>query len=394
MIEIRTLLLNLATINIALTLVMLIYWRTQKSYSGFGEWILCNISGFTGYILLAGRGYFSDTFSILFGNLFLFYVGFIRLESLRRFLGETKPNYINYIIPLFLLPFLAYFLLIKDNIAIRTIYITSVLFFISVYMGYYMKKSKRQPHTILYKSMALVFYCFAIVLLFRCLSWILVPEINSLLSNHILNQISFYLLIVCDISLTFIFLLMNQERLSGELITAQEQLKELAMKDPLTGINNRRIFLELGQSEWERHIRYTYPLSFVMIDIDHFKVINDTYGHATGDKVLIQIASEIEKAIRTIDLFARLGGEEFGILLPHTSLHEAIAFSERLRKIIEAKVFSDSNNPISLTISLGVAEAQESCTDLQQLVKRADESLYHAKQTGRNKVGCLEYPAT
>jgi diguanylate cyclase (GGDEF)-like protein/PAS domain S-box-containing protein len=169
---------------------------------------------------------------------------------------------------------------------------------------------------------------------------------------------------------------------------AEEALKLLATTDPLTELLNRRSFTELGEKEVSRAKRYSSRLVAMMIDIDHFKKVNDTYGHAVGDEVLKKVTEIFRQAHRNIDILGRLGGEEFGLILPETEIDEATNLAERLREMIErASVFAKSQE-VRFTISLGVAALRPEDNSLDDLMKRADEALYKAKDSGRNCVIC------
>jgi len=178
----------------------------------------------------------------------------------------------------------------------------------------------------------------------------------------------------------------NQVAVAIENARLFEEIQHLATTDDLTGIHNRRYLFEMGQREVERALRYQHPLSAIMLDIDHFKQINDTYGHAVGDEVLQAITGRISRNMREIDLLGRYGGEEFSILLPETGLDEAIALAERLRLLVEEKQIATSEEVFNINISLGVAQLNGNCQTLEALMDRADTALYRAKQKGRNRV--------
>lgn len=159
----------------------------------------------------------------------------------------------------------------------------------------------------------------------------------------------------------------------------------LAAHDPLTNLHNRRAFLELAQTQWHQALRYQRPMTLIMLDLDHFKSINDTHGHAAGDTALVMAAEVLRNTLRNGDLVARWGGEEFLILLPETGLDAALVLAERLRSAIAAVRLNSRGNPIVLTASLGVVERGQQAS-LDALLTEADDQLYRAKSAGRNCV--------
>jgi diguanylate cyclase (GGDEF)-like protein len=169
-----------------------------------------------------------------------------------------------------------------------------------------------------------------------------------------------------------------------------ETTQELATTDPLTGIHNRRYLFDLGEQEIQRAKRIEHPLSAMMLDLDHFKRINDTYGHAFGDQVLREVAARCGKSIREIDIIGRYGGEEFAIVLPHADPESASAVAGRLKDVISDTPIDTEKGPISMTISIGIAEWTPDVEDLATLLDRADTALYAAKNTGRNRI--VTYP--
>ncbi|MDM8533735.1 diguanylate cyclase [Clostridiaceae bacterium HSG29] len=162
----------------------------------------------------------------------------------------------------------------------------------------------------------------------------------------------------------------------------EQKLLITATKDSLTGINNRHHFMELGKREFDLRSRNKQALSILMLDIDHFKIVNDNHGHAYGDKTLIHFTKNCSLNLRLTDTFGRLGGEEFAILLPNTKLDAATKIAERIRLFIEQ---SNSNGFPSITVSIGIATADENDT-IDTLLNKADIKLYQAKENGRNQV--------
>jgi len=167
---------------------------------------------------------------------------------------------------------------------------------------------------------------------------------------------------------------------------AKQRAEALAHKDELTGLNNRRAFFEQGHRAFRRSERYNHPVSVIMIDIDHFKMINDNYGHTFGDKVLKKLAEPLQSAVRDIDIVARMGGEEFAIMLPETGLDEAANLAERLRTDIENISISAEDREIRVTASFGVVTCKEDDKNIETLLTKADDALYVAKKKGRNQV--------
>jgi len=167
--------------------------------------------------------------------------------------------------------------------------------------------------------------------------------------------------------------------------TKQREAEKMAETDPLTNIYNRRKFSQLLDLEIERVERYNRSLAVVLLDIDHFKRINDTFGHDTGDSVLKKISRLLRENIRSVDTLARYGGEEFVLILPETNIKKAMTAAERIRRVIESKSFDKVGH---ITISAGVSIFEEG-DNRQSIVKKADRGLYIAKREGRNGVSIL-----
>ena len=165
------------------------------------------------------------------------------------------------------------------------------------------------------------------------------------------------------------------------------ELKRLATTDPLTGAFNRRHFLELASKEVARMRRYRHAMSCLMMDIDHFKRVNDTYGHDVGDRAIIATAHMTKQALRTEDVYGRIGGEEFAAMLPMTRLDKAEQVAERLRLAIAGiRVPLGPTEQLSFTVSIGLVEVAPDRETFEQAMKRADLALYQAKHEGRNRV--------
>jgi diguanylate cyclase (GGDEF)-like protein len=171
-----------------------------------------------------------------------------------------------------------------------------------------------------------------------------------------------------------------------ELTRVYEELQQQANTDALTGLPNRRRFMETLADEFDRFRRYGRPLSLAMIDIDRFKQINDGHGHGAGDKVLCRLAKLMVQEFRTIDRIGRIGGEEFAVVFPETDSEKAEIACARLLQAARASVVPSRNVQIHFTVSIGIAGANDECRKSDDLLRRADELMYAAKSEGRNRV--------
>lgn len=165
-----------------------------------------------------------------------------------------------------------------------------------------------------------------------------------------------------------------------------QELIDLAIYDSLTGFFNRRHFRQLMDEQLEKHQASALPLCLIIVDLDHFKRINDEHGHLVGDHVLGEVASVLRARAQASMAIGRLGGEEFAVLLPEIDLTQAVGFAEQLRADVEAHRFEVRGEALPVTISLGVAQFQESMRDSAGLLREADRELYRAKESGRNRV--------
>ena len=177
-------------------------------------------------------------------------------------------------------------------------------------------------------------------------------------------------------------------RRQGRLISDRALLQEAAETDVLTGLRNRRALQDLADREFERFHRRRYPLSLLMVDLDHFKRVNDTHGHETGDEVLKEAARRMLATVRPYDTVARWGGEEFVILSPHCGFTDALLLAERVRKAVASSHVVDPLTalPLSITASVGVASAGPGLESFDVVLRAADRALYTAKHRGRNVV--------
>jgi two-component system, cell cycle response regulator len=175
--------------------------------------------------------------------------------------------------------------------------------------------------------------------------------------------------------------------LQKELLESNRRLELLSVTDGLTKLHNHRYFQDELAKKFEESQRYERPLSLAMIDIDFFKKVNDTYGHAVGDEVLKAVARLYENSVRSTDLVARYGGEEFAVMMPETDLADAEVSAEKIRSIIESAPIATQAGPLPITVSIGLASVPRSrIHSAKELIVAADKALYRAKRAGRNQV--------
>jgi len=198
---------------------------------------------------------------------------------------------------------------------------------------------------------------------------------NTMIMNVRIGLKSYSIAIVRDIS---------------ENKKTEEELLRLAATDPLTGAFNRREFKSLSEQERMRSQRYGRPLSILMMDLDKFKVINDTHGHAVGDEALKHFTLMCTNALRNVDVFGRWGGEEFVVLLPETDIEGAAIIAERIRKAVSESTFIAEGKTLSISVSIGVAQYKEGEISVDMPLARADEGVYEAKEAGRDRIAVVE----
>lgn len=222
----------------------------------------------------------------------------------------------------------------------------------------------------------------------------LLEDLDSVVSVHqresetqitFLDRVQTTMLITVLATLLFEALVIFQPMIRRIMHYAKE-LVRLAATDPLTGVLNRRSLMQRGSCELDRARRYRRPLTLLMIDADHFKRVNDTFGHDGGDAVLIALTKALAQGLRASDILGRIGGEEFAVLLPETGLEEAELLANRLRARIDHLAVETKSGIAALTISVGVAGIAHDTIDLAPIFALADQALYEAKEHGRNRV--------
>ncbi len=384
--DLRTLSIVLMLVTAFLSVTMCFIWRVHRTYSGFGWWTFANLITAVGFLLLSLRGIAPDYLSIILGNSLAVGSNLLCLEGNRKFLRLGSGKWFSLGVIAVYAPLMTHFTY-ADNSVIHRIAVSSLFIgIISAYNWLIFSRSVQKQTNYTYKFARVTYLCFALLMILRIAGTYAFSDISDFYAPDSVQSITYLAFTGFAILWTFQYLTLNNERMQQELQAAQVELEKLATIDFLTGFHNRRNFFEIGKSEIQRAKRFRHPLAVVMFDLDYFKRVNDTYGHAAGDLVLTEIADVCRKSLRGTDVLGRLGGEEFAVLLPHTKLSDARTVAEHLRAVIEANTAEFTSETIKITASFGVSDLTDYDEEIETVLARADALLFQAKRRGRNQV--------
>lgn len=384
--DLRTLSFVLMLTTIALSILMMFIWKSSKTYPGFGFWAFANVFISLGFMLLSLRGIMPDLITVIFANSLIFGGIVLFFTGNRRFLGLSDERVFSLALLILHALIIGYFNYINQQVVYRIVCISIFITIVSGRNYYDFRQGWLQNRSASYKFISIVYLAFCSLIITRAIFTYWFSNLEGLYTPDRIQSFSFVTFILTSIVWTFAYMILNNERLQQELNETKIKFEKLAATDFLTGINNMRRFFEIGEVEIHRARRFRHPLSLIMFDIDHFKKINDTYGHAAGDMVLTTIIDVCKFNLRELDTLGRLGGEEFGIVLPHTDIDVAKMVAGRLRRAFDETEIRILTETIRVTASFGVTEFLESDKQLKDLLDRADSALYEAKQSGRNQV--------
>ena len=379
----RTLLFSLTMISALVALSLAVVSRSGRR-DGLRIWAGAMGLESLGWVLISVRGMVPDALSILAPNLLMVGAQALKLVAVYEFRGLPWPRWRC------LLPVLAMFLLLAELqygdfrhrlIFGSLIYAGQMLLLVEILRTDTVAKQGR-AWWLLFGSMVATIPIFILRALAALVSAESFATVEGTVAPNAVQMLMFVCVIALDILGSLGFILMEKERSDFEL-------RALAMTDFLTKALNRRAFTMRSEQEVAAAQRSGAPLALLIIDIDHFKQINDKYGHAAGDTVLEEVARTITGGVRTQDTVGRYGGEEFGVLLPATDQAGALVLAEKLRKAVAAKQYDLGHESISVTISTGITVCAATCaqcrSNINQLVDEADQALYQAKREGRNR---------
>lgn len=391
--DIRTLALVLAAVTIISTLILLTVWASRKVYGGFGSWAIANVALSLGALLISLQGLIPDLFSKIIGSLLptfgvmLFFIGF------RKFFNLPYHDYLNYSLFAIVAISTTFFLYIHDDVNARIVIISFfwTILFLRTAATFFANTADIHGLSIWFTGLVLIGN--SLVNLFRGSYFLFNPLATNLLTPNTFTGFYFLAGIILTISLTFSFIMLTAERLEMELKAAEEEARNLATIDFLTGASNRRNLFTLGQLELNRARRYERPLGLLLLDIDRFKMINDTYGHSAGDTALKTFTDTALSQFRNVDIFARIGGDEFVILLPDTNLPDCLKAGEKFQQTLSTIPFIGENNDTRLSCCIGVTLFHPEDEGIETILKRADMALYEAKVKGLSCIVTKDFQA-
>lgn len=376
-VDIRTMLVVLSITCLLMAITLWLAFPGQ-SRDGLAKWAAALALQSVAWMLFATTGLTSEVIPVVAGNL-LFSVGVaMKIVSLMEFQQRTAPRWLPLALPAAIT---ALFLVFLNNVTALILLNGAAYAAAFACIAWLMW---RPPHTTSMRIRWLMMGTYAAAatgFFARALIGLLQPEVLPQNMDGNALQTASYLFGFALIVLSSTgILLMHKER-------ADELTRRLATTDPLTGVYNRRTFVELADMALARAQRTGKPLSLLMLDLDHFKRVNDRHGHLVGDQVLKSFVRVAETCLRREDLLVRFGGEEFCVLLPDTTLEGAMALAERVRVLVAETPLRAGKAQINVTVSFGVdtiREGEPGTVDL--LLERADAALYRAKRGGRNRV--------
>jgi diguanylate cyclase (GGDEF)-like protein len=376
--DVNTLFLVTIYVEAILGLLLLFAWIQNPQIRAVAWWGCANLLRATSVVLFGMYGSASVAITIDLANALLFLSFAVTWTGARVFDGRPPlPMYIvagpvAWII-------IAHLPSFSGDLELRFLLASGIITTYTWLTAYEFWRGRSEPLVSRWPAILILFSHGALFLLRTPLAAMLPwSPANQMFDSVWLTALSFEALLF-TISIAFILLAMAKER-------TEQRHKTAAMVDPLTGIANRRSFLQDSNELMKRHAANPCPTAVLLIDLDHFKLINDRFGHAVGDRVLQVFADTAKAHIRSSDLVGRLGGEEFAAVLYNAGREKAVTLAERIRWAFAEAATEVDGRPVNATVSIGVVVNQEQPFDVPDLLGQADQALYHAKERGRNRV--------
>lgn len=368
-----------AILMLIMTLMLLAAWRMNPAIPGLKSWTLAFACSLLVCVNLLLRGSGHEWLMVAVTQLSSFLLGWLNLTAVQRYLGrKPAPALAAVTMAAMLLACALYFTLAEPNQGARFLLQSYTAGGLFVLAGWQMAKGGWRDYPARY-LFAAISGLHGVFLLLR--PWLFSLGQYGMFDSQgtlVVSSLAVVESIIAVVLLGFCVVMLANEHVTREL-------KQMADRDPLTGVYNRRAFVVLLDQLTHYAQRMRFPVSVLLLDLDHFKRINDTWGHQRGDQALCHVVNVAQQCVREGDVIGRLGGEEFAIALPNANQHEAEMIASRLRMAMAAQPLTYGNSTMALTASIGVAcwQAEESP---DSLVNRADAAMYQAKSQGRNRV--------
>ena len=386
--DLRTLFIITVLVNIIIAFIMAIYWRTQKTYAGFGYWTLANVAMTVTFSLFALKGIAPEFVTVVIANTSAVSGAFFRYAGVRFFWGAESLPHLRFhqtVVAVCAL-LLTYYTCIDDNIVLRLFAVSLIVSGYFLATARNMIKGATQGYPYEAWTLALLNLVYATLMMGRAFEWLIFPEARHLLIASSMSTLYFSSILLLEVTTALLFLMLNSQRLAKNLLQMQGDLEKLAASDMLTGLYNRRKLEEVCTAALTHARVHNRPSALLLIDLDHLKQMNDTFGHPAGDALLNTVVKTIRSQLRDQDILGRLGGDEFVVVLPATPEDAAKTFADQIRQSVQCQPFLWEDQEMAMSISVGVAALSDADCNWQDWLKRADTNLYQAKKGGRNQI--------
>lgn len=376
--DVNTLFMVTIYVEAILGLLLLFAWVQNTAIHAVAWWGFAHLCRAASVVLLGMYGSVPDLITIDLANAVLFTAFALTWTGARVFDGRpVEPVYLVSGAVLWLL--VCRLPILSDSIDIRVLIASGIITGYTWLTAYEFWRGRAENLVSRWPAIFMLFAHGALFLLRTPLIALLPVSASSQLYGSVWLTVLSFEALLFTISIAFILLAMAKERTELRHRTA-------AMVDPLTGLANRRSFLQDGAALSKRHASRPKPVAVLLIDLDHFKSINDRFGHAVGDRVLEIFAETAKENIRASDLIGRIGGEEFAAILYDTTRDKAVLVAERIRTAFAQAAMEVDSRPVGATVSIGLVHSDAQVLDVPALLEQADQALYFAKERGRNRV--------
>lgn len=383
--DVKTLFFAVVMVTSLMAAIMVYVWRVQKTYPGTQYWVLSNISCASGFLLLSIRGVFPEIVALVGAGVLSFGTLAFALEGTRRFLDLRPRSWVPIsVIATYAASLIIFTYLVPNQVA-RMLVSSAVASTLSFLCFKALSEKHTDQPSGVYRAVGYTFLLFSFLMFARMVAALTLTNFATVRAPVWLQIASGLMFLTFATVWSFSYIVLNSERLNEELRQKEAELIERAATDYLTGLANKRSFFEFASAEIKRARRHQIPAALVLLDLDNFKKINDTFGHAVGDTVLREVSALLKSMTRQHDRVARLGGEEFGLFLTHSDAKAGTAVAEHFRIAIRDLRITHAGIELKVTSSFGVAELRRN-DSLEMVLDRADANLYKAKNLGRNCV--------